>query len=240
MSKADESLKTLETAEKLYLDAIEKAGYAYVGRKLVLVKKDDEEIDSTSQKGYNSDEIKLSRRPQYKKISQEQYSKLSSIVMDKVAPFMAKNQEVQRYDTATTWNYFYIYENFGGGNFGVLKQIENTDKNREYINAIRNKIGESNETTIRSTSELNRVLKILKSKGRSNNSNNAVNTEGRTNSGNGGLSIEESENNGKRNPQTSSSYKRKNFSLKDSDGNELSPEQQEYFKNSKAITTILK
>ena len=87
-----------------------------------------------------------------------------------------------------------MYENFAPGNFGVLKQIKITDANREYFASIEAKIGETNgESIIGSTSELNRVLEVLKSQARRNRRNNALDSEGRANSDNGGIPLGEFE-----------------------------------------------
>ena len=60
-AEARAEYKRLSKAEKLYLNAIEKAGYKYRNGK-ILVRRKKEEIDSTSQNEYNSDEIQLSRK----------------------------------------------------------------------------------------------------------------------------------------------------------------------------------
>lgn len=53
--------KRLAKAEKLYLKAIEKAGYKYRNGK-ILARRDSDEIDSNTQNEYNSDEVKSSRK----------------------------------------------------------------------------------------------------------------------------------------------------------------------------------
>lgn len=60
-AEARAEYKRLSKAEKLYLNAIEKAGYKYRNGK-ILVRRKKEEIDSTSQNEYNSDEIQLSKK----------------------------------------------------------------------------------------------------------------------------------------------------------------------------------
>ncbi len=60
-TEARAEYKRLSKAEKLYLNAIEKAGYIYRNGK-ILVRRKKEEIDSTYQNEYNSDEIQSSRK----------------------------------------------------------------------------------------------------------------------------------------------------------------------------------
>lgn len=60
-AEARAEYKRLSKAEKLYLNAIEKAGYKYRNGK-ILVRRKKEEIDSISQNEYNSDEIQSSRK----------------------------------------------------------------------------------------------------------------------------------------------------------------------------------
>ena len=137
--------------------------------------------------------------------------------MEDNSRFMAREEELPRYGAARSANYFYVYENFAPGNFGVLKQIKITDANREYIASIEAKIGENNgESIIESTSELNRVLEVLKSQARRNRRNNALDSEGRANSDNGGIHLGESE--GKRTGDSQKSNGNKHgvrFALKD-------------------------
>ncbi len=60
-AEARAEYKRLSKAEKLYLNAIEKAGYKYRNGK-ILVRRDSDEIDSTSQNEYNNSEIQSSRK----------------------------------------------------------------------------------------------------------------------------------------------------------------------------------
>ena len=181
-------LEMLRKAERLYLDAARKAGdmrlVKYIlGRSPEL----EEEVDSGAQIVYN-------RKGLYKQIPKQEYAIISSRIMEDNSRFMARDEELPRYGAARSANYFYVYENFAPGNFGVLKQIKITDANREYIASIEAKIGENNgESIIGSTSELNRVLEVLKSQARRNRRNNALDSERRANSDNGGISLGESE-----------------------------------------------
>lgn len=181
-------LEMLRKAERLYLDAARKAGdmrlVKYIlGRSPEL----EEEVDSDAQIVYN-------RKGLYKQIPKQEYAIISSRIMEDNSRFMARDEELPRYGAARSANYFYVYENFAPGNFGVLKQIKITDANREYIASIEAKIGENNgESIIGSTSELNRVLEVLKSQARRNRRNNALDSERRANSDNGGISLGESE-----------------------------------------------
>lgn len=116
--------------------------------------------------------------------------------MEDNSAYMARNVEVPRYATAYSANYFYVYENFTPGDFGVLKKIKIVG-NEAYIDSIRTKIGENNgKSNITSTNELNRVLEVLKTQTRRNRSNNALDSEGRANSDNGGVSLGESASDG--------------------------------------------
>lgn len=181
-------LEMLRRAERLYLDAARKAGdmrlVKYIlGRSPEL----EEEVDSDAQIVYN-------RKGLYKQIPKQEYAIISSRIMEDNSRFMARDEELPRYGAARSANYFYVYENFAPGNFGVLKQIKITDANREYIASIEAKIGENNgESIIGSTSELNRVLEVLKSQARRNRRNNALDSERRADSDNGGISLGESE-----------------------------------------------
>ena len=60
-AEARAEYKRLAKAEKLYLKAIEKAGYKYRNGK-ILARRDSDEIDSTSQNEYNNSEIQSSRK----------------------------------------------------------------------------------------------------------------------------------------------------------------------------------
>lgn len=181
-------LKMLRQAEKLYLDAARKAGDMRLVKYILSRSPDtEEEIDSDAQIVYN-------RKGLYKQIPKQEYAIISSRIMEDNSRFMAREEELPRYGAARSANYFYVYENFAPGNFGVLKQIKITDANREYIASIEAKIGENNgESIIGSTSELNRVLEVLKSQARRNRRNNALDSEGRANSDNGGIPLGESE-----------------------------------------------
>lgn len=167
-----------------------------------------------------SDEIRYNRKVrQYINISQQEYATISARIMENNSGVIAKGGEVERYSVVRSANYFYVYENFSEGEFGVLKQIALTDDNIDYINAVEEKIGESNgETIIRSTSELNRVLEVLKSKSRKHSGDNAYDSARRTNSGNGGISLEQSESDGRGGPQKGDRNQRIKYSLKDSNG----------------------
>ena len=181
-------LKMLRQAEKLYLDAAREAGDMRLVKYILSRSPEtEEEVDSDAQIVYN-------RKGLYKQIPKQEYAIISSRIMEDNSRFMAREEELPRYGAARSANYFYVYENFAPGNFGVLKQIKITDANREYIASIEAKIGENNgESIIGSTSELNRVLEVLKSQARRNRRNNALDSEGRANSDNGGIPLGESE-----------------------------------------------
>ena len=116
--------------------------------------------------------------------------------MARNSKYMARNEELPRYGKTRSYDYFYVYENFAPGNFGVVKQIKIEDKNKEYIASIEARIGENNGVqTIGSTSELNRLFEILKSRTGRNHSDNAVDTGRRGDSRNGRVSLGESESN---------------------------------------------
>ena len=202
--------KRLIRAEKLYLKAASKAGNMQLV-KMILAQNPDlaEEID-------NSGEIRYNKKGQYIQISKQEYAILSSRIMEDNSGIVAKGGEVERYDTARSANYFYVYENFSEGSFGVLKQIPLTDDNINYIKAIETQIGETNgESIIRSTSELNRVLKVLKSKSRVNSGNNVDDSGRRADSGNGELSVGESESKRIGDSQKSDGNQQIRYSLKD-------------------------
>ena len=117
--------------------------------------------------------------------------------MEDNSRYMARGEELPRYGNARSDKYFYVYENFAPGNFGVLKQIVISDENRGYIASVEAKIGENNdEQTIGSTREFNRVLEILKNNARRNRGNNAHDSKGRANRDDGRIPFGESTSNG--------------------------------------------
>ena len=191
----------MDKALKLYLKAAEAAGNRdLVKRILALREEESNEIINENENSDNLDrepEIRYNKKRLYKQISKREYAVISSRIMEDNSKLMARNQELPRYGKARSFDYFYVYENFAPGYFGVLKQIKITDTNREYIASIEAKIGENNgEQTIGSTSELNRVLEILKTRTRGNRSNNALDSEGRADSVNGGVSLGKSASDG--------------------------------------------
>lgn len=207
--EARKAYKQIHEAEKLYLKAAAKAGDMKLV-KFILSRNPDleKEIDVST-------EIKYNKKAKYLNISKQEYAIISSRIMEDNSGVMAKGGEIARYNTARSANYFYVYENFSEGNFGVLKQIALTDDKIKYINAIEAKIGESNgESVIRSTSELNRVLEVLKNKSRSNSRNNAYDSERRADSRNGELSIGQSESERIGNTEKGDGNKRVKYSLK--------------------------
>ena len=167
-------------------------------------------VDQTLALQYNKKRI-------YKQIPKQEYAIISSRIMEDNSRYRAREEELPRYGAARSANYFYVYENFALGNFGVLKQIKITDANQEYIASIEAKIGENNgESIIGSTSELNRVLEVLKSQARRNRRNNALDSEGRADSYNGGIPLGESESDGIGHSQKGNGNKQGvRFALKD-------------------------
>lgn len=208
--EARKAYKQIHEAEKLYLKAAAKAGDMKLVRFILSRNPDlEKEIDVSA-------EIKYNKKAKYLNISKQEYAIISSRIMEDNSGVMAKGGEIARYNTARSANYFYVYENFSEGNFGVLKQIALTDDKIKHINAIEAKIGESNgESVIRNTSELNRVLEVLKNKSRSNSRNNAYDSERRADSRNGELSIGQSESERIGNTEKSDGNKRVKYSLKD-------------------------
>lgn len=160
------------------------------GGKVELWKKGQESVFDKNY-GFNRETI----QEIHDKIANEQeYAIISSRIMEDNSRTVAHNQELPRYGKARSSNYFYVYENFTIGNFGVLKQIEITDSNREYIASIEERLGGDNgKQTIGSTSELNRLLKVLKTRTRYNYSDNAYDSERRADGKNGGVSFGQSE-----------------------------------------------
>lgn len=207
--EARKAYKQIHEAEKLYLKAAAKAGDMKLVRFILSRNPDlEKEIDVST-------EIKYNKKAKYLNISKQEYAIINSRIMEDNSGVMAKGGEIARYNTARSANYFYVYENFSEGNFGVLKQIALTDDKIKYINAIEAKIGESNgESVIRSTSELNRVLEVLKNKSRSNSRNNAYDSERRADSRNGELSIGQSESERIGNTEKGDGNKRVKYSLK--------------------------
>lgn len=136
-------------------------------------------VDGDGKKRYNSNSVN---------VSNQEYAIVSSSIMEKNAPFIARNESLERYGSTRSANFFYVYENFAPGEFKILKQIPLNEQNRSYISLVEAKIGENNgKSTIRSADELNRVLKVLRSQSRSNHRNNAHGSNGRADSTNGGI-----------------------------------------------------
>ncbi len=208
--EARKAYKQIHEAEKLYLKAAAKAGDMKLV-KFILSRNPDleKEIDVSS-------EIKYNKKAKYLNISKQEYAIISSRIMEDNSRTVARNQELPRYGKARSSNYFYVYENFAIGNFGVLKQIEITDSNREYIASIEERLGGDNgKQTIESTSELNRLLKVLKTRTRYNYSDNAYDSERRADSKNGGVSFGQSESERIGNTEKGDGNKRVKYSLKD-------------------------
>lgn len=207
---AEKAKKQLHKAEKLYLKAASQAGNMKLMRFLLSNNPDlKKEIDLSEQIQYN-------KKAKYLNISKQEYAIISSRIMEDNSRIVARNQELPRYGKARSSNYFYVYENFAIGNFGVLKQIEITDSNREYLASIEERIGGNNgEQTIGSTSELNRLLKVLKTRTRYNYSDNAYDSERRADSKNGGVSFGQSEGERIGNTEKGDGNKRVKYSLKD-------------------------
>ena len=137
-------------------------------------------------------EKRYNRSAQYIKIPKQEYAVINSRIMSDNAKYMAENRDLPRFGCTTSANYFYAYENFGPGDFGVLTRIKITEANRDYIRAVRSEIGVLNEDAINTgTEDLNQMLKDLKGRGRNDSRHYAVDTNGRANSGNGSLSLGE-------------------------------------------------
>lgn len=212
--EARKAYKQIHEAEKLYLKAAAKAGDMKLV-KFILSRNPDleKEIDVSA-------EIKYNKKAKYLNISKQEYAIISSRIMEDNSRIVAHNQELPRYGKARSSNYFYVYENFAIGNFGVLKQIEITDSNREYIASIEERLGGDNgKQTIGSTSELNRLLKVLKTRTRYNYSDNAYDSERRADSKNGGVSFGKSESERIGNTEKGDGNKRVKYSLKIGDEN---------------------
>lgn len=192
--------KVLTLAENMYLRSAYDHGRQNLIQSIEQGREDNKQVQVDEQK----DEVgvdqtlalQYNKKGIYEQIPKQEYAIISSRIMEDNSRYRAREEELPRYGAARSANYFYVYENFALGNFGVLKQIKITDANREYIASIEAKIGENNgESIIGSTSELNRVLEVLKSQARRNRRNNALDSEGRADSNNGGISLGESESN---------------------------------------------
>ena len=178
-----EKYKRLVKAQKLFLEAAETAGDTRLANIIQGLLDDEEEtVDSEAKVQYN-------RNKTYKQISKQEYAIISSRIMEDNSKYMARNDELPKYAAARSADYFYVYENFAPGHFGVLKQIKITDANRQYTTSIEKQLGENNgKSVITSTNELNRVLEILKNQSRRNSRHNVNDSRGQADSGNGGVS----------------------------------------------------
>ena len=189
-AEAKKAAAEVRAAEKLYLKALDNAGLAYVNRKIVEAE-DGQAVDESAAVQYNR------RSGEYKQISRKEYAIISERIMADNSGYMARNESLPKYGVARSADYFYVYENFLPGDFGVLKQIKITDNNREFIVSVEKRVGENNgESIIGSTSELNRVLEVLKSQAGRNRGNIANDSERRADSNYRGISATKSESNG--------------------------------------------
>ncbi len=108
------------------------------------------------------------------------------------AKYMADNKELPRVNYVRSANYFYVYENFGPGGFGVLKRYKLIDANKNKIRSIESRIGEINDRTAdRNRGSDDQVLELFGAQERGNRRNYAVDTGGRATQGNVDISSSE-------------------------------------------------
>ena len=126
-------------------------------------------VDKDTQLQYNK-----KRKRTYKQISKQEYAIINSRIMEYNSKFLKTNDDIPKYGTANSYDYFYVYENFSIGSFGILKSIKISDENRPYISQIKAIIGESNEKRVDgSTEDLNEIFSIVKAERRNYNNDNA-------------------------------------------------------------------
>ncbi|MBO4979319.1 MAG: hypothetical protein J6D16_02815 [Clostridia bacterium] len=188
-----EAQKYLSGLYKSYVKAVDAAGSGV--KVSSITDKREKEKAADAEKGVDSEvDERYNKKRKYKQISNQEYAIISSRIMADNSNYMARDGDLPQYGVAPSNNYYYIYENFSPGHFGILKQIAITDANKGYINLIEKVIGGNNgKSVIGSASELDRVLQILKNQARNHRDNYAFDSEGRSNSKNGGISLGESE-----------------------------------------------
>ncbi|MBO5355705.1 MAG: hypothetical protein J6B09_06535, partial [Clostridia bacterium] len=145
---------------------------------------------------YSGKNVQYAKR-RYKQITEEEYAVISSRIAENNAKFMARNEPFPKFGVARSANFFYVYENFIPGEFGVLKQIKIDAVEKTYLSAIEAQIRSVNKSgTYTSTSDVNKMLDVLQGQRRRNRSNHADGSDGRSDRGNGRISPKESQGDG--------------------------------------------
>ena len=204
---AKEAFEEVRKAEQMFLDALAEKGMRFEGGKIVGADEEDKvkkskTIDKSKKGGYNKP-----KRPSYIRIDPKEYAVLQSQVMSQQSEYIAKNEPLPNSFCAYTANFFYIYDNWEHGKFGVRKQILITDANQEVLKSIERELnGEAK--FIRSASDFDRRFKILERESRRYQRSGTPNSRELADSGNGELSTEKQGGIGERNSRGSSSDQR--------------------------------
>ncbi len=238
-AEARAEYKQIKKAEKLYLGAVEKAGYAYVGRKIISYRP-DEELDASEEIQYNRKYFKFL----HKNLPTE---KESGSEAHRLAVWWARRPDVQTGDqTLISMNdRWYLVERFddADNNYQVEEFITKAEFEKIYKEI--KEYGRSGK--IKSVSggvdridSLNRQSYSLKTRKSSIDSNEAQyrsenNQIERVDSGEA-KRRERAASNGDGDSSSGSADRQGqpiNFSLKDSNGNSLTEEQAKFFADSK-------
>lgn len=211
-------------------------------------------VDQTLALQYNSDEIQLSRKVDRKPPTEHEFTRYDHGTLR--ARVMKKNSEgtgLYPIDFDRTANHFVVYYNNGSDSYKIIKTFD-----LEIYDDILDELEENikNGKIYRTSKDLRTDISRFRiEKRRSSNSDDTI-TGRKPNGENGGLHRGESESNRIGHSQKSSRYKRavvdyhfnddgsqivtysdgtkkKSYSLKDSQGNELTQQQAEYFRDSK-------
>jgi len=134
-------------------------------------------------------EKRYNKSTRYIKIPKQEYAVINSRIMSDNAKYMADNEALPPLGYARSANYFYVYENFSAGEFGVIKRVALKEQNSDYIRALESIIKEVNENgTDGVTGSDGQILELFGARFGNNSRHYAIDTRGRANSGNGNLS----------------------------------------------------
>ena len=192
-SEAKKVFEEIKAAEGMFLEAVAESGFVYRDGKIIGANEEDEEnnhsesIDKAVKKSYNF---------KYKRVSKEEYAVLSADIANLIAWRVSQGKEIPKYYYGRTANNFYVYEYFGEHKFGVIKKIQITDNNQNYLRQIERSF-QNDERAFGSAGDAYRLLESIRSKFGRSQGHNATDSRGLDDSGNGGLSAEKQGSEGK-------------------------------------------
>jgi len=201
--EAKKVFEEIKAAEGMFLEAVAESGFVYRDGKIVGAREDEENnhsesIDKAVKKSYNF---------KYKRVSKEEYAVLSADIANLIAWRVSQGKEIPKYYYGRTANNFYVYEYFGEHKFGVIKKIQITDNNQNYLRQIERSF-QNDERAFGSAGDAYRLLESIRSKFGRSQGHNATDSRGLDDSGNGGLSAEKQGSEGKPDNRGSGSNQR--------------------------------